>query len=256
MNLQIGVFNIHLYGVMIALAFMVGFFLIEKRAKKTPLSIDLVDLSIYALIFGILGARIYHLLTDFDLYQNHLLEIFYIWQGGLGIIGAVLGAMGGIYLFLKKQHRLADFKTLLDLSVFGLPFAQAIGRIGNYFNQELYGLPTDLPWAIYIDPAHRLSGFAQFSDYHPLFFYEGLLMIFAGLLVWYVDQKKFFVKKFKIGSGNLFVSYSVYYLLIRFLLEFIRLEKRIVFSVFSLNQLISILLIIFLVFLLKKNATK
>ena len=130
-------------------------------------------------ILGVVGARLYHVLTPSPStgitpawYFAHPLEILAIWNGGLGIYGALVGGALGLWLYTRR-HRL-DFWAWLDIAAPAIPLGQAIGRWGNFVNQELYGAPTTLPWAIYIPPEKRLPGYAAFAYYHPTFLYESL----------------------------------------------------------------------------------
>lgn len=249
MSFQFGFLTFHLYGLIIGLAVVLSYFLIEKKAQQYLTDVDFSTLFNWVFLSSLLGARIYHVLTDYRVYQQDLIKIFFIWQGGLGIIGAVMGGLVGAYFYLKKTHQLFKIKSLFDLSVFGLPFAQALGRWGNFVNFELYGLPTNLAWGIFIPPDHRQTGFENISYYHPLFFYESFLLFLFGLFVWIYD------KKFSIGQGKLFFLYAKYYLVIRFILEFIRLEKQLIFWQLSLNQLITLFLLVS-IFIYSSTKTK
>jgi len=238
---------IHVYGLMIGIAIVVGLWLMEIQVKKQQINTnDFYQLSWVILWGGMIGARLYHVVTDFSLYQNQLLDILKIWQGGMSIIGGVMGGVlsAGLFLKFNPLGKKVDLATILDLSVFGLPVAQAIGRWGNFFNQELYGVPTQLPWKIYIEPTFRLVGFEQFSYFHPLFFYEMvLLLLFAGVVWW--GQKQVWFSGFNIGSGRLFSLYVFYYSFIRFWLDFIRIDKTQFFNTsLGLNQVILILVMV------------
>ncbi len=249
---------IHLYGLVIGIAIVAGLWLMEIQLCKHHLNTsDFYQFSWIIILGGVIGARLYHVITDFDLYQHHFLDIFKIWQGGMSIIGGVLGGVLTAWLFLKFSSlgEKIDLKTVLDLSVFGLPVAQAIGRWGNFFNQELYGVPTQLPWKIYIEPAFRVAGFEQFAYFHPLFLYEMLLMlVFAGLIWW--GQNKSWLLSFKIGSGKLFSLYIFYYSFIRFWLDFIRIDKtQFLNTNWGLNQVILVLVMVVTAsFLFKKKS--
>ena len=246
---------IHLYGFILGLAIVIGIHLVTLQAKRQTINIPgLSNLVWVGLLGGILGARIYHVITDYNLYQHAFWDIFKIWQGGLSIIGAIMGGMIAIWSWTKinhlhqpnhhphPNHHQLSFKKILDLAVFGLPVAQAIGRLGNFINQELYGLPTTLPWGIYIQPLNRLPSYENFSHFHPLFLYEMIFMlVFAGG-VWVLAKSKRF-SGFSIGSGKLFFSYIFYYSFIRFWLDFIRIDKTHFLSTnFSINQIFLIIL--------------
>ena len=247
---------IHPYGLAIGIAIVVGLWLMEIQANKHLLnSTDFYSLSWVILLGGVVGARLYHVMTEFSFYQHQLLDIFKVWQGGMSIIGGVIGGVLSLWLFLKFHSLGKKMKlmTILDLSVFGLPVAQAIGRWGNYFNQELYGTPTQLPWKIYIEPAARLVGYEQFSYFHPLFFYEMMLMLlFAGGVWW--GQKQTWFSGFSIGSGKLFLLYIFYYSFIRFWLDFIRIDKtHFLNTSWGLNQLLLLIVMLISVYWWRKK---
>jgi len=244
----------HLYGLIIGLSIWLTIALAEKKAKsvitgqtvilgldpRIQFSLNVFwQVIFWELAGGVIGARLYHVITDWPVYQSNFWHIFLIWQGGLSIIGAVIGAAIALWLYLKLHQNLKlKWQLFADLAVFGAPFGQAFGRLGNYVNQELYGLPTNLPWAIYIDPAHRLAGFQNFAYYHPLFFYEMILMFIFGLWVWR--------QKWQIGSGQLFWIYVAYYSFIRFWLDFLRIDKaNIIGTQIGANQ--AFLLVVFLI---------
>jgi phosphatidylglycerol:prolipoprotein diacylglycerol transferase len=183
----------------------------------------------WLVIGGIIGARLWHVFTPppsmvaqgitTRYYLTHPLDILAIWNGGLGIPGAVIGGLIALYLFCRKRG--LSFAVWVDIISPSLALGQAIGRWGNFVNQELYGQPTDLPWGIPIDPEHRLPGFEQHTHFHPTFLYESLWN-FANmaLLLWlghrYSDRLK---------DGDIFLGYLIVYPVGRFWLEFLRLDS-------------------------------
>ncbi len=190
-------------------------------------------------IWGTIGARLWHILTPplssvqlgltTQHYLSHPLDGFAVWIGGFGLPGAWIGGSIALLFFARRNE--FSFWELADILAPGLALAQAIGRIGNFFNQELYGLPTNLPWKIFIEPAYRLVGFESVNFYHPLFAYEAILS-FANVifLLWLARR---FVKTLKLG--DLFLAYLGFYSLARFLLEFLRLDVALVNEV-NINQ--------------------
>lgn len=200
-----------------------------KEAERKSLDQDLVwDMLPWLLVAGILGARIWHILTppasmvalgfDTHYYLTHPLAALAIWNGGLGIPGAVMAGAFAIYVY-GRRHKI-QFGVLVDIIAPGLALAQAIGRWGNFINQELYGAPTDLPWAIFIDPAHRLVGYSDIAYYHPLFLYESLWnLLNAAFLLWLAHK---FVGRLK--AGDIFLVYLITYPFARFWLEYLRLD--------------------------------
>ena len=151
-------------------------------------------------------------------YLTHPLDMINIRNGGLGIPGAIIG--GALALWLYCRNKKISFLTMTDTVIPGVALAQAIGRWGNFFNQELYGKPTNLPWKIYIDPAHRVPGYQNVNYFHPLFLYESLWnLINMGILLW---MGRHFEKWLK--AGDLFYIYMIMYSIGRFSLEFLRLD--------------------------------
>jgi len=215
-------FTIYWYGIVLAIAFVVGLISATKIAKKMyndPKAADVVcDSSIWTLFAGIIGARLYFVLLSFSYYSKNLDEIFYLQQGGLSIHGAIIGGLigGGLFCVVKK----IDFLKYADVYALGLPIAQAIGRWGNFFNSEAFGSPTNLPWAIFIPKNNRPLGYSEFEYFHPTFLYESLWNIFIFLVLYFVLRKVFSDKK-----GALFFSYLILYSIGRILIEFIRIDS-------------------------------
>ncbi len=179
------------------------------------------DVAVWAVPFGIVGGRLYHVMTDPELYfgsgQNwRPLAALYIWEGGLGIWGAVaLGALGA-YIGCRRRH--IRFRAFADAVAPAIALAQAIGRWGNYFNQELFGKPTTLPWGLEIDRAHR-GDLQQFATFHPTFLYESLWDLgVAGLVIW-ADRK------FRLGYGRAFALYVMAYTAGRCWIEYLRVDQ-------------------------------
>jgi phosphatidylglycerol---prolipoprotein diacylglyceryl transferase len=251
----------HLYGLIVGVAIVVAISLIEHQYKKLKFPEDYFwKLITSSLIFGIIGARLWHVATDFYLYENNLKEVFYLWNGGLSIFGGVLGGMVGIFLVfqfiinpnLKNNHSNFSINHFLDLAVFGLPVGQIIGRLGNYVNQELYGKPVGdfmkssafSVFKVYIKPENRLFGYENIEYYHPLFFYEIIFVAFFVIAIYLFSSKLP-----KVGKGKIFLIYILYYSLIRFFLDFVRLDKINVevggFANIGINQLALVFIFIF-----------
>lgn len=204
----------NLYGLMIGVGIVVGAWIAEKVTRKR----EIWDVLTWVIIPGVIGARVYHVLDYWEVYAREPWLIPQVWTGGLGIYGAILGGVVGLWLFCKKRKQ--KFLEWLDVVALGLPVGQAIGRWGNYFNQELYGKPTNLPWRIYIDPEHRLAGYELVDYYHPVFLYESLwsLVIFLVLL------GLLRTKNTRLKTGTFFTLYIIFYSTGRFFLEYIRIE--------------------------------
>lgn len=237
--------TLHIYGFIIGVSIVLGWWIVEKIAKKNQVSQKLLSrLGLIAGAGAFVGARLWHVLTDFHLYQNSIEQVFSVWQGGLSILGAIFGGIVG--LILAHKAGLAskkDVLTFVDLAAFGMPFAQAFGRLANWVNQELYGLPTDLPWKIYISPENRLPEFRNDEFFHPLFLYESLGSLLLGCFL------LFFMKnKFRIGSGRVAATYLFGYALIRFFLDFLRPDKTMIAGwSLGINQFILLTVILFFV---------
>ena len=198
------------------------------------------DVAVWAVPFGLVGGRIYHVLTDPELYfgagQNPITAL-YIWRGGLGIWGAVaLGALGA-YLGCRRHH--ANFRAFADAVAPGIVLAQAVGRWGNWFNQELYGKPTTLPWALEIDAEHRGQLPASMQDaetFHPTFLYESLWSVGVAALVIWADRR------FRLGYGRAFALYVMAYTAGRGWIEYLRVDTASDFFGIRLNVFTSVIL--------------
>ena len=167
--------NIYYYGVIMAIAIAIAILVADNIGTKYfGLEKEtIIDLSPYIIIFGLLGARIYYCIMDYEFYTRFPTEVFAIRHGGISIHGAILGGLIGLMLFSKRHN--VNFGKLCDVSAIGLSLGQAIGRWGNFFNSEAYGLPTDLPWKLYIAPQYRQIPYLDNAYYHPTFLYESLL---------------------------------------------------------------------------------
>ena len=237
---NIGPLTIRYYALLIILGAVAGAWLASRQAKKYGHDPEIVlDLLPWLLIGGIIGARLWHVFTPSASniaagvttgnYLKNPIEILKMWEGGLGIPGGVIG--GALALWLYTKAKKLNFMQWADFIAPGLLIGQAIGRWGNFVNQEVYGKPSDLPWAITIDPPYRISGFEHVSKYHPLFLYESLLaLIGAGILL--LIDKKWHKKLFK---GDLLWLYLIYYPTVRFFLEFLRLDPSPVNNI-NVNQ--------------------
>jgi len=223
---NLGPFKIYWYGLLIVVAVFLGIWLTIFLSQREKIKKEeIIDLSFYLLIFSFLGARIFYVLLFPSYFFSHPLEIFKIWQGGLGIYGAVLAGLLVIFFYAKKHH--FSFLLLLDLLAPGLILGQAIGRWGNYFNMELYGLPTKLRWGIPIGDAY----------YHPCFLYESLWNLGVFLILLLICKKKSPL------IGEVFSFYLILYPLGRFLIEFLRIDEQPALFSLRLNQIISLVLI-------------
>ncbi len=253
----IGPLKIYFYGIIIMLGVLAGVAVAVKEAKRRGLDSEIVwDMVPWLLIFGIIGARLWHVFTPSksmgvgsEYYFSHPLEILNTRQGGLGIPGGVIGGVIGLFIYTKKNK--LSFLTWADIIVPGLALAQVIGRWGNSFNQELYGPPSTLPWAIFIDKAHRLPGYENFSTFHPMFLYESLWSTFNFFLLLFIGR----TYESKLKPGDLFWIYLIVYPLGRFMLEFIRLDPSLVGGI-NANQLTMAVVALFGISMLVLNHVK
>ncbi|SCK23894.1 prolipoprotein diacylglyceryl transferase [Streptomyces sp. WMMB 322] len=177
------------------------------------------DIAVWAVPFGLVGGRLYHVITDYQLYfgeGRNPLDAFKIWDGGLGIWGAV--ALGALGAWIGCRRRGIPLPAYADAVAPGVALAQAIGRWGNWFNQELYGRATDLPWALKIDAQHRPVDTPSLATYHPTFLYESLWCVGVAALVIWADRR------FKLGHGRVLGLYIASYTVGRFWIEYLRVD--------------------------------
>ncbi len=215
--IRIGPVAIYWYGVLIVVGAMLAAHIASKLSSANGHDPEIAwNLLLVVLITGVIGARLYHIVSSWDYYRLHPNEMFGLQMSGFGIYGAVAGGVLGLWAF-TKYHKLR-FLEWADYCAPGLILAQAIGRWGNFFNQELHGYPTDLPWGIYIAPEHRLPGFEAYERFHPTFLYESLLCFLGFVLLLYL------ARHWRHGRlyGDIFFLYGIIYPVIRFFTEFQR----------------------------------
>ena len=219
--LKIGPFYIHWYGIVIAAGIIFCYIIGSRIGVKQGMSEEhMAEAIIVCIFFGIAGARLYYVFSQWDLYKNNLLEIFMTWHGGLAIYGGVLGALvgGALYTRFRKNCSFTLFQGT-DLAAALLPLGQAIGRWGNFFNYEAYGSPTDLPWKMFIPFSHRMPGYESFEYFHPTFLYESAwdILTFCILFFFYAKKRK--------NHGETTALYFVVYSLGRIFVEQLRLDS-------------------------------
>ncbi len=214
---HIGPIAIHWYGIILVIAIIAAIFLARIEAKRRGENSDHIFTGMLLVVpLGFIGARAYHVIDKWSYYSQHPSEI--IGGAGLGIFGAVIGGAIGVFIYTKWKK--LNLLRWFDIAAPAVILAQAIGRWGNYFNQEVYGKPTDLPWAIYINPENRVSGYESFEHYHPLFFYESMLNIIGCIMLLIIGRKY----KDRLLDGDIFFIYLIYYSTIRFSLEWLRID--------------------------------
>lgn len=246
-----GGFPIYWYGILIVAGALVGAYIATMEARRRKVDPDHVwNALLIALILGVIGARLYHVVSSpagtnigLQYYLDNPMEILNFRQGGLGIYGAVAGGVLALYLYARWAK--VSFPLMVDLGMAGLAFGQAIGRWGNFFNQELYGWPTDLPWGIPIDAAHRLPMFSDLASlpvetarFHPTFLYESLWDLGMGLVILYVARRWH-----RERPGDLALIWGMLYGLGRFLVEFQRPDAWTISGV-ATAQIIGLILVV------------
>ncbi len=235
---HIGPIPLHAYGLMLAIGVLVAAKVAENRWKRTGRDpSEFASIVIPVVIVGVIGARVYHLFTGYDWSQGGLVGTVEIWKGGLSIWGAVGG--GFLEVWYLARRRDLDMLLLLDTIAPAVVLAQAIGRWGNYFNQELFGRPTTLPWGLEIDVAHRPPGLTQYATFHPTFLYESLwcLAVFGTIV--------FVERRFRLKRGQTFALYVAMYTFGRIWFEALRSDKATHIFGVRFNLLLSIAACIF-----------
>ncbi|HET7486692.1 MAG TPA: prolipoprotein diacylglyceryl transferase [Acidimicrobiales bacterium] len=213
----IGPLRLRAYGLAIAVGVVVAVEITRRRFARRGGDPDAVTaVAVWAVPAGLVGARLYHVLTDYRRFEGHWWRVLQVWRGGLGIPGGLLfGVVTGVLVARRRGLAVAD---LLDAAAPAIPVAQAIGRLGNWFNQELFGRPSTLPWAVRIDAAHRPAGFEHVATYHPTFLYEALWNLALAAALVRVDAGG------RLRRGQLFVLYVGGYAAGRLWVEALRID--------------------------------
>jgi phosphatidylglycerol:prolipoprotein diacylglycerol transferase len=239
---------IYWYGIIVVACILIGCYVATFEAKRRGQNPEHIwNGLILVIIFGLIGARLYHIISSpqglvrgFDYYSRHPVEIFMIWQGGLGIFGMVAGGALAIFLYAKWQK--LDFLTWVDIAGPPLALGQAIGRWGNFFNQELYGYPTTVPWGIPIGMQYRLPQFADLPEtarFHPSFLYESIWNFLVFLALMHAGRRY----QERLLKGDVFLLWCILYPLGRFFVEFQRPDAWMIGPI-AAAQLFSIIAII------------
>ncbi|HYN31298.1 MAG TPA: prolipoprotein diacylglyceryl transferase [Ilumatobacteraceae bacterium] len=237
-SIDIGPLSLNMYGLMIALGVIAAVWLFGKRLEDREVGTkdDASAIAIWAVLAGVIGARLYHVVTDYDRFRNNWGEIPAIWNGGLGIPGGLLlGTIVGLYMAQRRGIPMAVAATCAAPT---LALAQSIGRWGNYFNQELYGRPTGLPWGLEIDAVHIQDGYTVGTTFHPTFLYESLWSLGLCLVLLWID------KRWRPAPGQLFVMYVIGYGIGRFWVESLRIDGTEEIAGLRLNQWVALAAIV------------
>lgn len=216
--IHLGPLQLHAYGLMIAMGVIAAVWLAGRRLEQRGVGTkeDMSAMAMWAVPAGIVGARMYHVITDWKKYQGNWSQALKIWDGGLGIWGGIaLGVAAGLWAAHKRGISTAS--GLMAVAP-ALPLAQAIGRIGNWWNQELFGRPTTLPWALKVGEEFRPEQYRAFATFHPTFLYEALWNLLLCAFILHLDRKR------TIGAGKLFALYVAGYTFIRFFIEQMRVD--------------------------------
>jgi len=237
--LELGPLDIHYYGLMIGLGVVLAIMVTTRRYERLGGDASIAEkLLVWAVVAGVLGARLAYVLPRFErVTEDGFWRVFAIWEGGLALYGGLTaGVIIGVWMF---RHNHGDIPAILDAAAIGIPLAQGIGRWGNYFNQELFGTPSDLPWAVEIAERFRPTEYADAATFHPVFLYESLwnLAVVIPLLLW-VERR------FGLRRGNLFLVYVMLYGVARFLLEFTRTDDATIIMGLRANQAFAALAVI------------
>ena len=239
-SFDLGPLTLRGYGLMIALGVLAAVWLAAKRFTDRSLSSDhAAGIAMWSVPAGIVGARIYHVITDWGRFAGNWGDALKIWKGGLGILGGVIFGFLAVMIYCRRAN--LDLRTAIDVAAPAIPLAQMIGRWGNWFNQELFGRPSDLPWALEIDPENRPAQYIEQATFHPTFLYESLWNLMVVLALLKIDRMKV------LSKGMLFVVYFALYSIGRIWVEALRIDEatdiaglRINVWVFSVLLLLSL----------------
>lgn len=245
-TINLGLFSIHYYSLILLFAFFVGWKVIENEAKRQAVSSEFItNLLFWTLIVSIIGARIYFVLFNFDYYSADPIEIFKVWHGGLAIHGGIIFGLIFI-LFYCYKYKENSFK-ILDMVVVGLIIAQAIGRWGNFFNMEAHGPEVSLEYlqSLYV-PDFIINGMYINGVYYlPTFYFESLLCLFGFVILLIVRRFK------KIKIGQITALYLIFYGIIRYFIESFRTDSLMLFD-FKIAQIVSVIMLVsgFIIFII------
>ena len=216
-TLSLGPLNLRLYGLMVALGVIAGVYVAARLLQRRGLNPEwAVQVATVGVPLGLIGARAYHVLTDWKSYQGRWVDVVKIWEGGLGIPGGILGAVLGGLIVIRLRR--LPLRSLLDVGAVGFPVGQFVGRLGNWFNQELFGRPTDLPWGLEIDREHRPLEYLDAETFHPTFAYEMVWNMLVFGLLWRVGVRG------RLPRGHLIVLYLFSYAAGRLWIEALRVD--------------------------------
>lgn len=233
---QFGPLAIRWYGILIATGVLLGTTLAHREAIRRGQDPDkILNAIVLTVLFGLLGGRLYYVLFNWEYYGANPTKIFAVWEGGLAIHGGLI--VGAVTAILYCRYGRMSIPVTLDIMVPGVAIGQAIGRWGNFFNQEAFGVPTDLPWRLYIDPAHRPAWLGSFEYFHPTFLYESLWNFLVFAILWFGLRTRLEGK-----PGALTLCYLGLYSIGRYFVEGLRIDSLMLGS-FRAAQVASVLLV-------------
>lgn len=238
-SIHLGPLKLNAYGMMIALGVIAAMWLCGRRAEARGVATrdDVSAIAMWAVPVGIVGARLYHVVTDWSRFSGDPVAIFKVWQGGLGIWGGItLGLVAGIW---AARRRGLPIGLLLTCVAPALPLAQSIGRWGNWFNQELFGRPTTLPWALRVSDANAIAaGYPAGTTFHPTFLYESVASALLCVALLALDRRV------AMRPGRLFFFYTAGYTAYRFFIEGLRIDPAHQIGGWRLNQWVSLVVFV------------
>jgi len=241
---------VYFYGIILAFAVLVGFFVIYYLFNKfynDSNYIRILENFPYIVLAGILGARLYYCIINYQYYLNHPLEIFYIRQGGLSIHGMIIVGIAVLY-YLAKKYKI-NFFNLTDVFLCACAISQSIGRWGNFFNSEAFGYPTNLPWKLFIPVSHRPMQYINFEFFHPTFLYESVLDFLMFIVLFNMVRKQ---KK----SGIVTSYYLILYAVVRIFVEYFRIDSVMYIKSMPIAQFVSVIMLfigVLLLYIRKKS---
>ncbi len=227
------------YGLIATFGLIISWIVISSISKKSGITKDIFNLYFGIVVSALIGSRLYHVLNELEFYVSNPELILQIWNGGLAFHGGLLGGIIFSFFWIKK-HNLSFFR-IADIVAPGIILFQAIGRWGNYFNQELFGKPTNISWGIPIESFNRPLIYQDFQYFHPTFLYESILnlIIFIVLIILHIQLSR---GTMRLREGTIFLLYIVMYSIVRFVLEFIRIDDTPEIVGIRLPQIVSLLL--------------
>jgi prolipoprotein diacylglyceryl transferase len=236
-GIQVGPLFFHLYGLCIAIGILAAVSLARRRWQQMGHDpAELERAAFWGVVAGFVGGRLAYVSTHTGDFEGRWLHVVAVWEGGLALYGGLtLGIVVGALVAWRQGLPVGE---ALDAAIPGIPLAQAFGRWGNYFNQELFGTPTKLPWALEVEPRYRPDRYVGFETFHPTFLYESLFnLLICGLLIWIGRARR-------LRTGSLLLCYAVLYATVRFFLELLRTDTTYRLAGLSRNAWVSIAVVL------------